>query len=43
VRTTTGWLDKVVRLDVDFAVLLVVVDEACDWKAGALRARKAAD
>lgn len=43
-RTTTGWLDRVVRLDVDLAGLLVVeVDFACDWKAGALRARRAAD
>jgi hypothetical protein len=43
VRTTTGWLESVVRLDVDLAGLLAVVDEACDWKAGALRARRAAD
>lgn len=30
VRTTTGWLDKVVRLDVDFADLLFGFDEAWD-------------
>lgn len=42
-RTTTGWLESVVRLEVDLAGLLLVVDEAWDWKAGALRARKAAD
>lgn len=42
-RTTTGWLDRVVRLDVDFADLLLAGDEAWDWKAGALRARRAAD
>lgn len=40
VRTTTGWLVTVVRLDVDFADLLLEGDE---WKAGALRARRAAD
>jgi hypothetical protein len=40
VRTTTGWLVTVVRLDVDFADLLLAGDE---WKAGALRARRAAD
>jgi hypothetical protein len=40
VRTTTGWLVTVVRLDVDFAGLLLAGDE---WKAGALRARRAAD
>jgi hypothetical protein len=40
VRTTTGWLVTVVRLDVDFADLLFEGDE---WKAGALRARRAAD
>jgi hypothetical protein len=40
VRTTTGWLVTVVRLEVDFADLLLVGDE---WKAGALRARRAAD
>lgn len=39
-RTTTGWLVTVVRLDVDLAGLLLVGDE---WKAGALRARRAAD
>lgn len=27
----------------DFADLLLLVDDACDWKAGALRARRAAD
>jgi hypothetical protein len=40
VRTTTGWLVTVVRLDVDFADLDCEGDE---WKAGALRARRAAD
>lgn len=40
VRTTTGWLVTVVWLDVDFAGLLFAGDE---WKAGALRARRAAD
>jgi hypothetical protein len=40
VRTTTGWLLTVVRLEVDFADLLLEGDE---WKAGALRARRAAD
>ena len=40
VRTTTGWLVTVVRLDVDFADLLLAGDE---WNAGALRARRAAD
>ena len=39
-RTTTGWLVMVVRLDVDFADLVLEGDE---WKAGALRARRAAD
>jgi hypothetical protein len=28
---------------VDFAGLFLVLDEAWDWKAGALRARRAAD
>ena len=42
-RTTTGWLDSVVRLEADFADLLCGLDEAWDWKAGALRARRAAD
>lgn len=37
VRTTTGWLVTVDLLDVDFAGLLGA------WKAGALRARIAAD
>lgn len=40
VRTTTGWLVTVVRLEVDFADLLLEGDE---WKAGAFRARNAAD
>jgi hypothetical protein len=40
VRTTTGWLVTVVRLEVDFADLLLEADE---WKAGAFRARNAAD
>ena len=40
VRTTTGWLVTVVRLDVDFADLLL---EGEEWKAGAFRARSAAD
>lgn len=40
VRTTTGWLVTVVRLEADFADLLLAGDE---WKAGALRARRAAD
>lgn len=40
VRTTTGWLVTVVRLDVDFADLLFAGEE---WNAGALRARRAAD
>ena len=39
VRTTTGWLVRVVRLEVDFADLVLLAD----WKAGALRARMAAD
>ena len=39
-RTTTGWLVTVVRLDVDFADFVLAGDE---WKAGALRARRAAD
>lgn len=43
VRTTTGWLESVVWLEVDFADLLLVLDWAWDWNAGALRARKAAD
>lgn len=40
VRTTTGWLVTVVRLEVDFADLLLAGDE---WNAGALSARRAAD
>jgi hypothetical protein len=40
VRTTTGWLVTVVRLEVDLADLLLEDEE---WKAGALRARRAAD
>lgn len=41
-RTTTGWLDRVVRLEADFAEWALRAAEAWDWKAGALRARKAA-
>jgi hypothetical protein len=40
VRTITGCDVTVVRLEVDFADLLFAGDE---WKAGALRARRAAD
>jgi hypothetical protein len=40
VRTTTGWLVTVVRLEVDFADLFLAGDE---WNAGALSARRAAD
>lgn len=43
VRTTTGWLERVVRLEVDFAAWLRESGDARDWKAGALRARRAAD